>query len=92
MKITFHTFRHWKATVLYHQTKDPYYVKDFLGHRSITNTEVYITIERAIFNESSNDEFTVRIASKTEEIKTLLEVSFQYVCEKDGLLFLGKRK
>jgi len=26
-KITFHTFRHWKATMLYHQTKDPYYVK-----------------------------------------------------------------
>ncbi len=35
IKISFHTFRHWKATTLYHQTKDPYYVKDFLGHKSL---------------------------------------------------------
>ena len=91
-KITFHTFRHWKATMLYHQTKDPYYVKEFLGHKSIKNTEVYITIERTIFGESCDDEFTVRVANKPEEIKDLLEVGFQYVCEKDGMLFFKKRK
>lgn len=92
LKITFHTFRHWKATTLYHQTKDPYYVKDFLGHKSIKNTEIYITIERTIFSESDNDEFTVKIANKPEEIKNLLEVGFQYICEKDGTLFFRKRK
>ncbi|MGC8999059.1 MAG: hypothetical protein ACP5JW_06685 [Candidatus Bathyarchaeia archaeon] len=27
-----------------------------------------------------------------EEIKTLLEVGFDYVCQKDGLVFLRKRK
>ncbi len=43
LRITFHTFRHWKATTLYHQTKDPYYVKDFLGHKSLTSTEIYIS-------------------------------------------------
>jgi len=91
-KITFHTFRHWKATMLYHQTKDPYYVKEFLGHKSIKNTEIYITIERTIFAESCDDEFTVKVASKPEEIKNLLEVGFQYVCEKDGMLFFKKRK
>ena len=31
LKIGFHTIRHWKATMLYHQTKDPLYVRDFLG-------------------------------------------------------------
>lgn len=92
LKITFHTFRHWKATALYHQTKDPYYVKDFLGHKSIKNTEIYITVERAIFSESDNDEFTVKIANNPEEIKNLLEVGFQYVCEKDGTFFFRKRK
>jgi integrase len=91
-KITFHTFRHWKATMLYHKTKDPYYVKDFLGHKSIKNTEIYITVERAIFGDSCNDEFTVKVASNPEEIKALLEVGFEYVCEKDGLLFFRKRK
>lgn len=30
--ISFHTFRHWKATLLYHQTKDVWYVKQFLRH------------------------------------------------------------
>jgi len=27
-----------------------------------------------------------------EEIKALLEVGFEYVCQKDGLIFLRKRK
>jgi len=91
-KITFHTFRHWKATTLMHQTKDAYYVKEFLGHRSIKNTEIYITMERTIFNEYGDDEFTIRVADKPEDIKTLLEVGFEYTCKKDGLLFFRKRK
>jgi integrase len=90
-KITFHTFRHWKATMLYHQTKDPYHVKQFLGHKTLKNTEIYITVEKTIFGEYS-DEFTVKVASKPEEIKPLLEVGFEYVCEKDGLMFFRKRK
>jgi integrase len=92
LNISFHTFRHWKATTLYHQTKDPWYVKDFLGHKSIRSTEIYITIERTIFEPSKNDDFTVRVVSKSEEIKRLLEVGFDYVCEKDGLIYLRKRK
>ena len=87
-KISFHTFRNCKATLLHHQTKDPYYVKQFLDHKS---TEIYITIERTIF-EPSSDEFTVRLAKDPDDIQKLLEVGFEYVCEKDGLLFLRKRK
>jgi integrase len=91
LRITFHTFRHWKATTLYHQTKDPYYVKDFLGHKSLTSTEIYINIERTMF-ESQCDEFTVKVTEKQEEIKALLETGFEYVCQKDNLAFLRKRK
>jgi len=29
--MSFHTIRHWKATTLYHQTKDILYVMKFLG-------------------------------------------------------------
>ena len=47
--------------------------------------------EKTIFNEHS-DKFTVKVASKPEEIKPLLEVGFKYICEKDGLLFFRKRK
>jgi integrase len=34
-QITFHTFRHWKATMEYHRTKDILYVMKLLGHKNI---------------------------------------------------------
>jgi integrase len=92
MEIHFHTIRHWRATMLYHQTKDILHVKEFLGHRSLDSTLTYINIERALFNSGDNSEFHVKTAQKPEEIKALLEVGFEYVCEKDGLLFFRKRK
>jgi len=42
--------------------------------------------------EPTSDEFTVKVVSKSEEIKTLLGIGFEYVCEKDDLVFLRKRK
>ncbi|MCS7114452.1 MAG: tyrosine-type recombinase/integrase, partial [Candidatus Bathyarchaeota archaeon] len=42
LQINFHTIRHWKATMEYHRTKDILYVKNFLGHREVRNTEIYI--------------------------------------------------
>lgn len=77
--------------MLYHQTRDSHYVKDFLGHKSLRNTEIYINIERTIF-EPPSYEFTVRVSTKPEEIKSLLKTGFEYVCQKDGLMFLRKRK
>ena len=43
------------------------------------------------------DSYRTAIVSKAspverEEIKKLLEVGFEYVCEKDGLMFFRKRK
>jgi hypothetical protein len=77
--------------MLYHQTKDPYYVKQFLGHKCLSNTEIYITIERTVF-EPSSDEYTVKVTKEPEEIKELLEIGFEYICEKEELVFLRKRK
>ncbi|MEM3719709.1 MAG: tyrosine-type recombinase/integrase, partial [Candidatus Bathyarchaeia archaeon] len=91
LRISFHTFRHWKATMEYHKTKDILYVKKLLGHKKIENTEIYIDVEQALF-QTQNDEFHVKVASTPDEIKALLEVGFEYVCEKDGLLFFRKRK
>lgn len=90
-RISFHTFRHWKATTLYHKTKDILYVKQFLGHKKLDTTLLYIQIERVLFKETT-DEFTVRVTQKPEEIKQLLEAGFDYICEKDKLAFLRKRK
>ena len=91
MRISFHTLRHWKATMLYHQTKDILYVKEFLGHQRIETTMLYIQLAEILFKEKT-DEFTVRVASKPEEIKQLLEVGFEFVCQKDGLAYFRKRK
>jgi len=44
-EIRFHTIRHWRATMLYHQTKDILHVKEFLGHRSLDSTLIYINVE-----------------------------------------------
>jgi hypothetical protein len=54
-------------------------------------TLLYIQLAKVIFKELK-DEFTVKIASKPEEIKALLEVGFEYVCEKDDLYYFRKRK
>jgi hypothetical protein len=77
--------------MLHHQTKDPYYVKDFLGHKSLASTEIYINIERTTF-ESACDEFTVKVTEKPEEVKALLEAGFEYVCDMDNVKLFRKRK
>jgi len=77
--------------MLYHQTKDILYVKEFLGHRKIDTTMLYIQLEQTLFKDVS-DEFTVRVSSTPEGIKSLLEAGFEYVCETGYLLFFRKRK
>lgn len=55
LRIHFHTFRHWRGTMLYHRTKDIYYVMQALGYKNIKNTLLYIQLEEAFFraNEST---------------------------------------
>ena len=91
LKIHFHTFRHWYATMLYHKTKDILYVKQELGHKRIDSTLVYITIEKALF-QASCDEFFSAIAHNVEEASKLIESGFEYVCDFDGVKLFRKTK
>jgi len=91
LSISFHTLRHWKGTMEYHKTKDIMHVKYMLGHKNIKNTLLYVNLENVIFQNES-DEYHVKVARTPDEIEALLEVGFEYVCEKDGLLFFRKRK
>ncbi|MEM3881677.1 MAG: tyrosine-type recombinase/integrase, partial [Candidatus Bathyarchaeia archaeon] len=86
-KITFHTFRHFKATMEYYKTKDILHVMKLLGHKNINNTLLYTQLVNF-----ENSEYHVKTAKTPEEIKELLEAGFEYVCERDGLLFFRKRK
>jgi len=91
-KITFHSLRHWKATMEYHQTKDIIDVKKVLGHRNIQNTMTYIDIEQAVFNSHDHDQFTVKVAETVEEACELVEVGFEYVTDVDQKKLFRKRK
>lgn len=86
-QIHFHTFRHWKATTLYHKTKDLLYVQRFLGHRSISNTMKYIQLEESIFKENV-DEYICKAAKTIQEASEYIKQGFTYVCDvEDAKLF-----
>jgi len=92
MSIHFHTFRHWKATMEYHRTKDIMHVQSMLGHKRINNTQIYINLEQAIFSLGDNSEYTTRIAKTVRGARVLLEAGFEYVTDMDGFKIFRKRK
>jgi len=91
MKIVLTTFRHWKATMEYHKTKDILHVMKLLGHNSLRTTLIYIDLEKATFN-TKNDEFTVKVADTLEEACKLMEVGFEYVTDMNNKKLFRKRK
>ena len=90
LQIHFHTFRHWKGTMLYHQTKDPIFVMNFLGHKSVKNTLLYIQLEEAIFKDEDKG-FICKTAKTVDEAKTWIEAGFEYVYEVDSIKLFRKR-
>jgi integrase len=91
-KISFHTFRHWKATTEQHKTKDPWHVKTILGHKSIKSTEAYIHIEKMLYQNEANDQFTVKVANTLDDAVKLMEVGFEFHTEIEGNKLFRKRK
>lgn len=88
MQITFHTFRHWKATMEYHKTKDIIRVMKILGHKNIKNTMVYTQLVE--FDE--DDQFVCKVATTTKEATELVTAGFEYVCTMDdGARLFRKR-
>ncbi len=72
LKIHYHTFRHWKATQFYHQTRDILYVIKFLGHTDVKNTLIYIDLEIACYSRSG-EEFDGKVATNVTEALQLIE-------------------
>lgn len=91
IRISFHTFRHWKGTMEYHKTKDIIHVKAILGHKRIESTMVYINIESALYL-ADTDEWTCKTASTIKEAQELIETGFQYVTEMEGIKLFRRRK
>ena len=90
-EIGLHTFRHWKATMEYHKTRDILHVQQLLGHRDLRNTLIYINLEKAIF-QNADEEYHVKVAETLQEACKLLEVGFEYVTDLNGAKLFRKRK
>ncbi|MGB9925947.1 MAG: tyrosine-type recombinase/integrase [Candidatus Bathyarchaeales archaeon] len=86
-KITFHTLRHWKATMEYHCTKDILHVMRLLGHKNIKNTMRYTQLV-----DFGEQDYTVKVAWTLEESVKLLEAGFQYVCDYQNAKLFRKPK
>ncbi|MCJ7423170.1 site-specific integrase [Candidatus Bathyarchaeota archaeon] len=86
-QITFHTFRHWKATMEYHKTRDILHVKEILGHKSLNSTMMYTQLINF-----KDDEFTVAVAHSEEEVVKLAEAGFEFYCDYEKNKILRKRK
>jgi len=86
-QITFHTFRHWKATMEYRKTRDLLHVKEILGHKSLNNTMLYTQLI-----SFKDDDFTATVAHSEEEACKLIEAGFEYVCDFGQNKLFRKRK
>jgi len=89
LRISFHTIRHWKATMEYQRTKDILYVMRLLGHKNIKNTLIYTQL---VEFEENTDQYISKVATTVDEARELIEAGFEYVCDMDGVKIFRKRK
>ena len=87
LQVKFHTFRHWKATMEYHKTKDILHVMQMLGHRNIQNTLIYTQLI-----DSKDEDYIAKVATSEKEICQLVELGFEYVCDHNENKIFRKRK
>jgi integrase len=86
-QITFHTLRHWKATMEYHKTKDILHVMQMLGHKNIKNTLMYTQLI-----QFKDDDYVCKAAKTLEQAKELVEAGFEFICDVEGVKLFRKRK
>jgi integrase len=87
LKIHFHTFRHWKATMEYHKTKDLIHVMQILGHKSLRYVLIYTQLI-----DIPDEGYTCKAAKTIQEASQLIEGGFEYVTEMEGYKLFRKRK
>ncbi len=83
-----HTFRHFRATKLYWETKDILFVKNFLGHRSISSTMKYLQLA----DMTGDEHYMVKATMDAEEAVKLLEQGFVFSNNMGDIALYRKRK
>jgi len=91
LKIHFHTYRHWHATMLQRQTRDKGFVQMMLGHKYSMSTDKYVNLAKA-YADTTNDEYETRVADTLKEAETLIEVGFEYHIEIEGHKIFRRKK
>jgi len=86
-RITFHTLRHFYATMEYHKTKNLLHVLERLGHRDIKSTMIYTHLVNF-----EGDEYHTATSKSLKEDEELLKAGFEYVTEREGVKIYRKRK
>jgi integrase len=88
LKITFVTFRHWGATMLYHYSRgNILLVKKLLGHKNINSTMKYTQLI-----EFHDDDYDVATAATVEEAKSTIATGYEFVVEKNGIMLFRRPK
>jgi site-specific recombinase XerC len=70
LQIHFHTFRHWRAKMEYHRTKDILGVKQLLGNKSLAKTLIYTQLVEF----ESDGKYCTATADTVEEAQKLIEI------------------
>ena len=85
--ITFHTFRHWRATMEYHKTRDILHVRQMLSNRNIKNTLIYTQLV-----DFKDKEHVARVAHSEKQVCKLIEAGFEFICDHNRNKIFRKRK
>jgi integrase len=87
-QIRLYDFRHFKATMEYHKTRDLLHVKALLGHKDLKTTLRYTQLLETL----ENDEYHCKTATNVKDATALIENGFEYITEIDGTKLFRKRK
>jgi integrase len=87
-QIRLYDFRHFKATMEYHKTRDLLHIKALLGHKDLRTTLRYTQLLETL----ASDEYYCKTANNVKEASQLIENGFEYVTEIDGTKLFRKRK
>jgi integrase len=88
--IRLYDFRHFKATMEYHKTKDLLHIKALLGHKDLRTTLRYTQL----LDTLENDEYHCKTATNKDEATILIENGFEYVATipNENIMLFRKRK
>jgi integrase len=88
-QIHFHTFRHFFASQKLRKTKMLSHVQYLLGHKSIINTQRYVSMVEF----TGEEKYFSAVATTRAEKQALIEDGFEYVsCDPDGTQYFRKMK